>query len=85
MTYETEELRQLNKPVRVRHLHVKLSGASIADPKDEAHIMETDGYPSRGRESAIIWTGWRARLVRWVITVLLRLGPNPTWGVWRTK
>ena len=67
----------LMQPAKVfRHLHINNIGPNIADPEGIVVIGETDNTPRvEGVVSpSVMWTGWRARLIRWLVNFLL---PEP--------
>ena len=65
------------QPAKVfRHLHINNVGPNIADPMGIIVIGETDDSPKiEGVVNPyVMWTGWRARLIRWLVNYLL---PEP--------
>ena len=66
------------KRQRVRHFHFGF-GYSAADPAEMIQIVETSSErDADGKPIGQIWcTGWRPKLVRWVIKKLLPLPTIP--------
>lgn len=69
----------------VRHFHVSNIGPCLADPTGLIVLVETDNTP---RVEGVVapmhyWTGWRARVIRWLINRWLPALPKDNDGRFR--